>query len=168
MAQVFISLGSNLGDRIAFLGQALSMLSEQKGIAIKKFSSLYETEPVGVKNQPQFINQVVEVETSIPVSDLMNILKHMEKKIGRTETIHWGPREIDMDLLYYNSLVYNDEIVRVPHPEIANRRFVLVPLKEIASEFIDPVRKQTVHELLHNCQDTSTVRKINPPSDQKR
>jgi 2-amino-4-hydroxy-6-hydroxymethyldihydropteridine diphosphokinase len=160
MAQVFIGLGSNLGNRTKYLEQAVQALAGQNGILIKSVSSVYETEPVGVKEQPQFLNQVVELETTIEPSDLMKQLKTIEHAIGRTETERWGPREIDLDLLYYNSIVYNDEFLRVPHPEIANRRFVLVPMKEIAPSFVDPLRKQTVEELLHHCQDTSTVRKI--------
>jgi 2-amino-4-hydroxy-6-hydroxymethyldihydropteridine diphosphokinase len=162
MAQVFIGLGSNLGNRLEFLQQARNELAEQKDVKLKNISAIYETEPVGVKEQPQFLNQVVEAETTEEVSVLMKTLKHIEHTIGRTETMRWGPREIDLDLLYYNSIVYSDETVHVPHPEIANRRFVLVPMKEIAPTFVDPLRKQTVEELLHRCQDTSTVRKINP------
>jgi len=168
MAQVFIGLGSNMGNRIEFLEQALKALAEHQQITVKNISSIYETEPVGVKDQPPFLNQVAEIETSVEVSDLMKLLKHIEHTIGRTETKRWGPREIDLDLLYYNSIVYNDAKVCVPHPEIANRRFVLVPLKEIAPQFPDPLRKQTMEELLHHCQDTSAVRKTNPHAKTKR
>jgi 2-amino-4-hydroxy-6-hydroxymethyldihydropteridine diphosphokinase len=163
MVQVYIGLGSNLGDRANYLYQALVEISNSQQIIIKKYSSVYESEPVGKKNQPQFLNMVAELESTLLPQDLLRRLKEIENTLGRTHTEDWGPREIDLDILYYGSEVFNDEKLQLPHPEIANRRFVLVPMKEIAGEFLDPMQCLSVKELLRRCSDTSTVHKISLP-----
>ncbi len=165
MVQVFIGLGSNLGDRVNYLFQALGEIAKSPQIIIKKYSSVYETEPVGKKEQPQFLNMVAELESTLLPQDLLWRLKEIEDTLGRTHTEHWGPREIDLDMLYYGSEVFNDERLQLPHPEIANRRFVLVPMKEIAGEFLDPMQCLSMKELLRRCSDTRTVRKISLPMD---
>jgi 2-amino-4-hydroxy-6-hydroxymethyldihydropteridine diphosphokinase len=165
MVQVYIGLGSNLGDRANYLYQALVEISNSQQIIIKKYSSVYESEPVGKKNQPQFLNMVAELESTLLPQDLLRRLKEIENTLGRTHTEDWGPREIDLDILYYGSEVFNDEKLQLPHPEIANRRFVLVPMKEIAGEFLDPMQRLSMKELLRRCSDTKTVRKISPPID---
>jgi 2-amino-4-hydroxy-6-hydroxymethyldihydropteridine diphosphokinase len=160
MVQVFIGLGSNLGDRMYYLHQALVEIANSRQIRIKKYSSIYETEPVGKKEQPQFLNMVAELESTLLPQDLLRRLKEIENTLGRTHTEHWGPREIDLDILYYGSEVFNDEKLKLPHPEIANRRFVLVPMEEIARKFLDPTEHLSMKELLRRCSDTRTVRKI--------
>ena len=165
MVQVFIGMGSNLGDRAYYLHQALVEIANSQQIIIKKYSSVYETEPVGKKEQPQFLNMVIELESTLLPQDLLRRLKEIENTLGRTHTEHWGPREIDLDILYYSSEVFNDDKLQLPHPEIANRRFVLVPMKEIAGEFLDPMQRLSMKELLRRCTDTSTVRKISLPAD---
>jgi 2-amino-4-hydroxy-6-hydroxymethyldihydropteridine diphosphokinase len=165
MVQVYIGLGSNLGDRANYLYQALVEISNSQQIIIKKYSSVYESEPVGKKNQPQFLNMVAELESTLLPQDLLRRLKEIENTLGRTHTEDWGPREIDLDILYYGSEVFNDEKLQLPHPEIANRRFVLVPMKEIAGEFLDPMQHLSMTELLRRCSDTRTVRKISLPVD---
>ena len=165
MVQVFIGLGSNLGDRAYYLHQALVEIANSRQIFIKKYSSVYETEPVGKKEQPQFFNMVAELESTLLPEDLLQRLKEIENTLGRTSTEHWGPREIDLDILYYGSKVFNDENLQLPHPEIANRRFVLVPMKEIAGEFLDPMQRLSMKELLRRCSDTRTVRKVFLPMD---
>ena len=159
MSRVFIGMGSNLGDKIKFLQRALTELENLLQTTIIKYSSVYETEPVGVKEQPMFLNMVAELDTLLQPDDLMHELKEIEHRVGRTGREHWGPREIDLDLLYYGGEVLNETSLQVPHPEISNRRFVLVPLKEIAAEFQDPLRHLSVEELLQQCSDTSSVRK---------
>ncbi len=161
MKRIFLGLGSNLGDRVKYLNRALSELENLHQTTIKKYSSVYETEPVGVKEQPKFLNMVVELDSMLRPDDLMHELKEIEQRVGRTSSEHWGPREIDLDLLYYGSEMLNETALHVPHPEISNRRFVLVPLKEIAAEFQDPLRHLNVEELLRRCSDTGAVRKIN-------
>ena len=159
MSRIFIGLGSNLGDRATYLQRALRELENLPQTTVNKFSSVYETEPVGVKGQPKFLNMVAECDTLLRPGDLMRELKETERRVGRTNNEHWGPREIDLDLLYYGGEMLNETSLRVPHPEISNRRFVLVPLKEIAADFQDPLRHLTVEELLQQCSDTSSVRK---------
>jgi 2-amino-4-hydroxy-6-hydroxymethyldihydropteridine diphosphokinase len=159
MGRIFIGLGSNLGDRAAYLHRALSELSELHQTTVKKLSSVYETEPVGVKDQPKFLNMVAELDSMLRPDDLVRELKEIEHRVGRTLREHWGPREIDLDLLYYGGEMLNETALQVPHPEISNRRFVLVPLKEIAAEFQDPLRHLSVEDLLQRCSDTSSVRR---------
>jgi 2-amino-4-hydroxy-6-hydroxymethyldihydropteridine diphosphokinase len=162
MVQVFIGLGSNLGDRMYYLHQALVEISNSPQIMLKKYSSIYETEPVGKKEQPQFLNMTAELESTFLPQDLLRRLKEIENILGRTHSEHWGPREIDLDILYYGDEVFNDENLHVPHPEIAHRKFVLVPMKEIAEEFLDPVQHLSMKELLRRCSDTSAVHMISP------
>jgi 2-amino-4-hydroxy-6-hydroxymethyldihydropteridine diphosphokinase len=159
MSRIFIGLGSNLGDRAGYLHRALSELENLYQTTIKKYSSIYETEPVGIKEQPKFLNMVAELDSMLRPDDLVHELKEIEHRVGRTFSEHWGPREIDLDLLYYGGEMLNETTVQIPHPEISNRRFVLVPLKEIAAEFQDPLRHLSVEELLQRCSDTSAVRK---------
>lgn len=159
MARVFIGLGSNLGDRSDFLLRALEEMKNLDATVIIRCSSMYETEPVGRKSQPQFLNMVVELESALPPRELLQKLKRAEGTLGRTQSERWGPREIDLDLLYYGGEVMNDADLKLPHPEIANRRFVLVPMKEIAPDFVDPLHKRSIAELLLSCPDTSAVRK---------
>jgi len=159
MSRVFIGLGSNLGERVKYLQRALAELEKLPQTTVNKFSSVYETEPVGVKEQPKFLNMVAELDTQLRPDDLIHELQEIEHRVGRTFSEHWGPREIDLDLLYYGGEMLNETSLQVPHPEISNRRFVLVPLKEIAAEFQDPLRHLSVEELLQQCSDTSSVRK---------
>lgn len=157
MARVFISLGSNLGDRLQFLQRAIDAIAQLPSTTLKKVSSVYETEPVGVKNQPGFLNAVAELQTSLTLKELFQSLKDIERTIGRTKTERWGPREIDLDLLYYNTVCLKNAELQIPHPEIQNRKFVLIPLIELAEDFIDPVTKKMIKQILEYCPDTSTV-----------
>jgi 2-amino-4-hydroxy-6-hydroxymethyldihydropteridine diphosphokinase len=159
MAKVYLGLGSNKGDRIGYLRSALVEAGKLKKTTVAQVSSVYETEPVGKKDQGEFLNAVAEAETSLSPQDLLRELKRIERELGREERIRWGPREIDIDILYYEDLVLHDEFIQIPHAEIANRRFVLIPLNEISQGLIDPVRKLGMAELLRFCPDTSTVRK---------
>jgi 2-amino-4-hydroxy-6-hydroxymethyldihydropteridine diphosphokinase len=159
MARVFIGIGSNLGDRENFLEQAIFELTRLDSTIVKQYSSIYETEPVGIKEQPKFLNMVAELDTALSPAVLLQRLKQIETAIGRTQSQHWGPREIDLDMLYYDNEIFHDDKLHLPHPEIPNRRFILVPMKEIAAEFQDPLRHLKIGELLQLCSDTSAVRK---------
>ncbi len=159
MAKVYLGLGSNRGDRLTFLKSALTGIAELERTFVNAISSVYETEPVGKKDQDEFFNAVVEIETKLSPQDLMRELKQLEFQLGRKEPIRWGPREIDIDILYYDDLVLNEETLQIPHGELPKRRFVLIPLNEIAQGFVDPVRKLSVVDLLKFCPDTSTVRR---------
>ncbi|MBI5463996.1 MAG: 2-amino-4-hydroxy-6-hydroxymethyldihydropteridine diphosphokinase [Ignavibacteriales bacterium] len=156
---IFVGLGSNLGDRLSYLHQAIDLLEQLPDAILESFSSVYQTEPVGVKHQPEFFNAVVKLRSALNPRELYQHLKRIEKTIGRTHAERWGPREIDLDLLYYGNRVLQEEGLTIPHTESANRRFVLVPMKEIAATFRDPLRQLSIAELLNACSDTSAVRK---------
>jgi len=160
MSRIFIGLGSNLGDRSAYLEKAVTELSKLSQTFLRQRSSIYETEPVGVKEQPDFLNMIAGLESSLPPAALAKQLKEIESRLGRSPRERWGPREIDLDLLYYGAEIINEPELQVPHPEIHRRKFVLVPLNEIAGELIDPLRQLSVVRLLQRCSDTSFVRRI--------
>ncbi len=147
MAIVHIGIGSNLGSREKNCMKSLDLLSAA-GIVVRKRSSMHETEPWGVREQPDFINMVVEVETGLEPLKLLKALKEIEDKMGREETHKWGPRIIDLDILFYNDLVIDTPELKIPHPLIHEREFVLKPLSEIAPDKVHPVPKKTVRELL--------------------
>lgn len=143
----YIGFGSNLNDRLEYIKTAAREISGSKNCKIIKFSSIYETKPYGEKEQPNFLNAVAKIETSLSVKDLFIFIKNVEKKLGRKETFKWGPREIDLDLLFYNDIVFSDENLTIPHPGIPNRDFVLTPLKEIEPMFFHPVLKQKISDI---------------------
>ncbi len=147
MPTVYIGIGSNLGDRINNCKQAISLLREE-GIVVQKESSVYETEPWGLKEQPLFINIAVEAETEMEPFDLLRALKNIEKKMGRKETFHWGPRIIDLDILLYDNMIINNKELSIPHKNMHERYFVLKPLSEIAGEIKHPVLQVNIKELL--------------------
>ena len=159
MSRVFLSLGSNVGDRLHFLQKAVEAIGRLRKTEVMKLSPVYETEPVGEKDQPEFYNMVAEVSSSLGAFELFKDLKGIEQSLGRTKTKRWGPREIDIDVIYHGSVVLDTAELSVPHPELQNRRFVLEPLAEIASDFSDPTTRQTVQQLLTQCVDTNKVAK---------
>ncbi len=159
MAKVYLGLGSNRGDRLGSLRSALTEVLKLNRTSVLTVSSVYETEPVGKKDQAEFLNAVAEIETALSPYDLLRELKRIEKELGRKERVKWGPREIDIDILYYDDIILRDDSIQIPHGEIPNRRFVLIPLNEIAQGFIDPARKLNIVDLLKFCPDTSTVRR---------
>jgi 2-amino-4-hydroxy-6-hydroxymethyldihydropteridine diphosphokinase len=150
-ALVYLGIGSNLGQREENCLKAIELLGK-KGIIIIKRSSLYRTEPWGVREQPDFINMVVEAETELSPDDLLRVIKEIEREMGRVETFRWGPRIIDIDILLYNDMVYEGPELRIPHPLMHEREFVLIPLCEIAPEKIHPVLKRTMNELRQGLQ----------------
>jgi dihydroneopterin aldolase/2-amino-4-hydroxy-6-hydroxymethyldihydropteridine diphosphokinase len=147
VAIVYIGIGSNLGNREENCLKAIRLLSG-RGIAVRKQSAMYETEPWGVKDQPMFINMTIEIETDRPPLELLRSLKAVEEEIGRTETVRWGPRVIDMDILFYDDLIVNEPGLQIPHSHMHERGFVLKPLAEIAPDKVHPVLRKTVKELL--------------------
>lgn len=142
-----IALGSNLGDREMNLKTALVKMKE-RGMYIEKLSSFVETEPYGYTDQPKFLNAVCLVETDLPPRALLNTLLAIEREMGRVRTVKWGPRVIDLDIVFYEDLIVNEEGLIIPHPDAHNRLFVLEPLSEIAPDLVHPVLKKTVQELL--------------------
>lgn len=146
MSVVYIGIGSNLGDRESNCRTALERL-RQRGMMIRKESSRYETEAWGVKDQPKFLNMAVEVETELAPEELLLTLKDIEKEMGRKQTFTWGPRMIDLDILLFDDLVMDREDLKIPHPFMHERGFVLWPLSEIAPDVKHPVLQKSIREL---------------------
>lgn len=149
-------LGSNLGDRLYYITQAGALISNRCGIIIKT-SSLYETSPWGYVNQPFFVNQVMVIETKFSAENLLKELKKIESELGRGPSEKWKERNIDIDILFYNSEVIEQQGLVIPHPMIQLRRFTLVPLQEIMPDFVHPVLHETINRLVEKCNDTGTV-----------
>lgn len=152
MSVAYIALGSNLGDKAANLRQAVKLL-QAKGLQIRAVSSFFQTEPYGVTDQPEFINAAACVETSLPPEALLKLLLDTELEMGRVRLRHWGERNIDLDLLLYDDLIYHSDKLTLPHPDMQNRLFVLQPLAEFAAEKIHPVYKKSIQTLLKSLTD---------------
>lgn len=145
---VYISIGSNLGDRLKNIRKALNMFKKNKEIKIKKISSIYETEPEYLKKQRKFFNCVIKLTTFILPEKLLPILQNIENKLKRKRTIKYGPRTIDLDILLYGNKIYSTENLIIPHPLMHKRAFVLVPLAEINPDIIHPVFKNKISAFL--------------------
>jgi len=155
---IFLALGSNKGDRLSYLNNALIEL-ENNGIKVIKKSSILETKAYGVENQDNFLNMAIQISCDLSPENLLITIKNIEKKVGRTPSFKWGPREIDIDIIYYNNLILNKTIEKnfqliIPHPDLHNRNFVLIPLTEIAPNFIHPVLQKTNSALLESLNTT--------------
>ena len=149
MSIAYIALGSNLGDKEKNLRRALLLLTQQ-GVEVVRVSSFLSTEPYGVIDQPQFLNAVACVRTSLAPLALLDVLLATELAMGRVRLRHWGERNIDLDLLLYEDVVLNTPRLRLPHPDMQNRDFVLLPLAEIAPELKHPTLQKTIWELKEN------------------
>ncbi|MCF2490498.1 2-amino-4-hydroxy-6-hydroxymethyldihydropteridine diphosphokinase [Dyadobacter sp. CY347] len=156
---IFLSLGSNLGDRQAVLASAREQIAKRVG-PITSESSIYETEPWGLVDQPAFLNQVIRVETELAPEEVLRFILDIEHELGRLRYERWGARVIDIDLLYYNALVLDTARLTLPHPRLQDRLFNLIPLNEIAPEFLNPLLNKTSLELLEMCSDNGVVSKF--------
>ena len=159
--KIFLGLGSNKGDRLKYLQQAIKEISSQDKCRVVNFSSIYETTPLGNAEQGNYYNAVVEIETVLGAYDLFFFLKSIEAKLGRDAIFEkWGPREIDIDLLFYNNLTYDNNQLTLPHPEILKRDFVIIPLLEIAPGFVHPLLKKPFDEIDLAFDETHIVQKL--------
>ena len=146
MSVAFIGLGSNMGERQANLEQALTLLREA-GATVTAVSAWRETKPYGVLDQPDFLNGVVEIIWQGTAQELLLACQHIEQQMGRVRKRHWGERNIDLDILFFDQQIINTPTLVVPHPDIANRQFVLEPLNELAPNLLHPVLQKTIREL---------------------
>ncbi len=154
---IFLGFGSNIGNRQAYLSDCIGRFSAVDRLKIIELSSMYETEAVGYKNQDLFLNMVIEIAYTESPLDLLTAVQNIELEMGRKDYFRWGPRIIDIDILYFNNKIIDIEILKIPHPEVTKRKFVLKPLAEIASDYCCPLSGNTVQDLFENNPDTSAV-----------
>lgn len=149
----YIGIGSNLGDRRKNIQLALNVLKEKKDVIVEKVSPFYETLPAGgPPHQGKFLNGAIEISTTLTPQELLKVLQEIEKALGRVRKERWGPRTIDLDILFYGDLIVNEKGLIIPHPLIHKREFVLKPLLRIAPDFIHPVLKKSVKVFLDQLQ----------------
>lgn len=159
MSVAFLSLGSNKGDRLSVIQQAVNFLSADNSIEIAAASSFYETEPWGKKNQNWFVNAVIAVRTELSPVELLRVCQDIEAKLGRNRKLeeHWGERSIDIDILFYDNLIFSNEILTIPHKFVHKRAFALVPMLEIKANYVHPVLNKTISELHEELEDPEDV-----------
>jgi 2-amino-4-hydroxy-6-hydroxymethyldihydropteridine diphosphokinase len=153
----FIGLGSNLGERLDYLCESVRRLATIPGITLVDVAGVYQTEPIGITDQPDFLNSVVQVQTYLAPIELLQSLQAIEKQLGRKRAARWSSRTIDLDLLSVDALVLNDPLLSLPHPRLGRRRFALVPFAEIAPSYVVPGLQQTIGQLLSGCRDNQRV-----------
>lgn len=158
MKTTYLLTGGNMGERKKNLEKARELISLHCG-KILNVSSIYETEPWGNEDQPAFLNQALEIQTSLTAKQLIQKILQIEKMLGRIRNEKYGPRIIDIDILLFNNEEHNTSSLKIPHPEMQNRRFALMPLAEIAANIIHPVLEKTIVELLKECPDKLKVKK---------
>lgn len=158
--RVYLSLGTNLGDRGVHLKMALRRLAEIRTVRIIAQSDIFETDPVGGPDQPAFLNMAAEIETDLAPLELLDAVKAIEADMGRTDTGRWGPRVIDIDLILCGQQQVSEDRLTVPHPEFRRRAFVLEPLRQIAPDAVDPVTGKTVTELAAAPEAMGRVRRL--------
>jgi 2-amino-4-hydroxy-6-hydroxymethyldihydropteridine pyrophosphokinase len=157
---VFLGLGSNQGEKIKNCEQAIEEILKLEGGFLLSRSSWYYSEPWGREDQNRFVNGVIQIMTEFCPDELLAKFKEIEKRLGRTDREKWGPRVIDIDILFYDDLSFESPEMEIPHPRIVERNFVLTPLAEIAPQFVHPVLKKTIKELLDTSPDQKKVVKV--------
>ena len=148
MSYAYLGLGSNVGDRKAQLDQSIRILNETEGINVIQTSPIYETEPVGYVEQPQFFNQCIEIETSLTPHDLLKACLGTEQQLHRVRDIRWGPRTLDVDILLFEEQIIDEDDLIIPHPRMLERSFVLIPLNDIAPDFTEPHTNKKIRDLV--------------------
>ena len=156
MNTLFLQLGSNMGDRNAYLQKARKLITEKIGM-IKKRSRIYESVPWGIENQNNYLNQVLELKSKFTADEVLQKILDIENKIGRIRNEKWEERIIDIDILLYNDLIIEKEGLCIPHIHLHNRKFVLTPLHEISPDYVHPKYRKKVSELMQECKDTEKV-----------
>ena len=159
MNKTYLLLGSNIGNSKARLSKATLQIKKHIGNVTRQ-SSVYATAAWGNTKQPDFLNQVIIVETKLPAPETMQTILSIEKKMGRIRTVKNAPRVIDIDILFFNNEIIELEHLSIPHPQIQNRRFVLVPLNQLSPNLKHPVLNKSIHQLLINCPDRLNVKKF--------
>ena len=155
----YLLIGGNLGNRSANLQKAIQLIEQNCGQVVQS-SAIYETAAWGLTEQPAFYNQALKIETTVLPEALMQELLHIEQMMGRIRTVKLGPRTIDLDMLFYDQLILNSTLLVLPHPALTERRFVLLPLAEIAANFMHPILHKTIQVLLNECPDHLDVQKL--------
>ncbi len=158
---IFLGIGSNKGDKDKFILQAVGLIDKNEKCEVVKCSSIYETTPSGKVDQANFLNTVIQIESSYEPAELFAEIKAIEMALGRESTVRWGPREIDVDILFYNSLIYNSNDLVIPHPEIIKRDFVIVPMLEIAPDYEHPLLKMKMKNFDLSAVEPHIIRKTN-------
>ncbi|QNL49537.1 2-amino-4-hydroxy-6-hydroxymethyldihydropteridine diphosphokinase [Olivibacter sp. SDN3] len=158
MHETYLILGTNLGDRVIQLKKAIELITKRIGEVCRQ-STIYETKPWGVLEQPNFLNQVLKVKTLLSPDDLLKEALAVEQMLGRVRNVKWGARLIDIDILFYDDRVINTSQLQIPHPLLHKRSFVLFPLAEIASSFIHPVFQVSISQLIESLSDNLSVQK---------
>lgn len=156
--KILLSIGTNYGDRELNIENAIDNLISSGAIETATIASIYETEPHGITEQAWFLNTALIGTTNLSPHEFLQISKSIEYSVGRTQRKRWHEREIDIDIIFYNDLIINDKFLNIPHPRLEKRRFVLVPCVEIAPDYLHPLTKLTLKQLLNECSDTSIVR----------
>jgi 2-amino-4-hydroxy-6-hydroxymethyldihydropteridine diphosphokinase len=158
----YLSLGSNLGDSVRNIEGAIERLSSSSGIRVTKRSSMYRTAPLGMTDQPRFVNSAVEIDTTLSAHELLTRVLDIEREFGRERTVRNGPRTLDIDIVFYDDVLVKEPELEIPHPRMGGRRFVLQPLAELCPDFRHPVTQQSVRELLDTVsgQDVQTLNEL--------
>lgn len=159
MAIVYLCLGSNSGDRLKLIEQAVSLMNLAENMKIIRTSALYETEPWGVKNQNWFLNMAVELKTNIPPQDLLVKLQNIEKTLGRNRVkeTRWGERPIDIDIIFYGEEILDTDFLTIPHKLMHKRAFVLIPLLELIPDFVHPILKKSLSQIYDELEEVEDV-----------
>lgn len=159
MTDVFLLLGSNLGDRQAYLHQAIEHIETYIATIVNR-SSVYETQSWGKTDEPDYLNQVVQLKTTIPARDILEKILHIEQAMGRKREVKWGSRIIDIDILFYGQSIISEDGLTIPHPELHKRLFTLAPLSEIAPDFKHPVLHKSIFQLKNELKSDLHVKKL--------